>query len=37
LGFGKKEERFFLNKMGQEYQRLGDIHTANLCFKAAEM
>jgi hypothetical protein len=37
LGFGKKEEKFFLNKMGQEYQRLGDIHTANLCFKAAEM
>lgn len=37
LGFSKKDEKFFLTKMGEEYQRIGDTYTANLCFKAAEM
>jgi len=37
LGFSKKDEKFFLTKMGQEYERIGDSYTANLCFKAAEM
>lgn len=37
LGFGDKEDAFFLRKMGEEYLRLGDKATAEICFKNSEL
>lgn len=36
LGFGKKEDAFFLRKMSEEYKRLGDFATAKICLKESE-
>lgn len=36
LNFGKKEDAFFLRKMSEEYRRLGDTATANICLREAE-
>ena len=36
LNFGKKEDAFFLRKMAEEYRRLGDTATANICLREAE-
>lgn len=36
LGFGKKEDAFFLRKMAEEYKRLGDFATAKICLAEAE-
>ena len=36
LGFSEKENAFFLRKMGEEYRRLGDLYTAEICFNEAE-
>ena len=36
LGFSEKENAFFLRKMGEEYRRLGDLSTAEICFNEAE-
>ena len=33
LNLGRVNDRFFLKKMGEEYERLGDKETANICFK----
>ena len=35
LGFGKAADRFFLHKMAEEYLRIGDEATAEICFNAA--
>ena len=35
LGFGKAADRFFLQKMAEEYLRIGDEETAEICFNAA--
>ncbi|MCR4580283.1 MAG: DnaJ domain-containing protein [Treponema sp.] len=32
LNFGSKEDSFFLRKMGDEYKRLGDSSTAQICY-----
>ena len=32
LNLGKANDRFFLQKMGEEYERLGDNETAQICF-----
>ena len=32
LNLGKANDRFFLQKMGEEYERLGDHETAQICF-----
>lgn len=37
LGFGAKEDSFFLKKMAEEYRRLGDYSTAEICLKNAKM
>ena len=37
LELGKKNDSFFLRKMGEEYTRIGDPSTAKLCFKQSEM
>lgn len=37
LGFGAKEDSFFLKKMAEEYRRLGDYATAEICLKNAKM
>ena len=31
LGFGKKDDSFFLRKMGDAYERIGDVRTAVIC------
>ncbi len=36
LEFGTKEDAFFLRKMGDEYKRLGDSATANVCYAEAD-
>lgn len=36
LGFGKKEDAFFLRKMSEEYKRLGDLSTSKICLAEAE-
>ena len=36
LGFGSKEDSFFLRKMGDEYKRLGDSATAKVCYAESE-
>jgi len=36
LNFGKASDKFFLRKMSEEYLRLGDEGTAELCFRASE-
>lgn len=33
LNLGRVNDRFFLKKMGEEYERLGDKETADICFK----
>ena len=35
LGFGKAADRFFLQKMAEEYLRIGDEATAQICFNAS--
>lgn len=35
LNFGRHNDGFFLKKMGEEYKRLGDDSTANICFEQA--
>lgn len=35
LGFGRAADKFFLQKMSEEYLRLGDEATAEICFNAA--
>lgn len=35
LGFGRSADKFFLMKMSEEYRRLGDNATADLCLKAS--
>ena len=35
LGFGKAADRFFLQRMSEEYLRIGDEATAEICFAAA--
>lgn len=37
LELGKKNDSFFLRKMGEEYTRIGDNNTARLCFMQSEM
>jgi len=36
LGFGKAADAFFLRKMSEEYHRLGDDATAEICLREAE-
>lgn len=36
LNFGKEADRFFLKKMSEEYYRLGDLATAQICLRASE-
>lgn len=36
LNLGKKNDSFFLKKMSEEYQRLGDTNTAKLCLEASK-
>ena len=36
LGFGKTADSFFLQKMGEEYHRLGDEATAEICFAESQ-
>ena len=36
LNFGKKEDAFFLRKMSEEYRRLGDFSTSEICLREAE-
>jgi len=36
LGFGNKDDAFFLRKMAAAYRRLGDTHTARICEEEAE-
>ena len=36
LNFGKEADRFFLKKMSEEYSRLGDLATAQICLRASE-
>jgi curved DNA-binding protein CbpA len=31
LGFGKNDDSFFLQKMADAYERIGDFHTAEIC------
>ncbi len=33
LGFGKKDDAFFLQKMSQAYRRMGDDRTADICME----
>ena len=35
LGFGKASDRFFLQKMSEEYLRIGDEATAEICYNAS--
>ena len=35
LGFGKKDESYFLMRMAEAYMRLGDSHTAGICLNEA--
>jgi len=35
LGFGRSAEKFFLARMSEEYLRLGDESTAEICYKAS--
>lgn len=36
LGFGKSADSFFLKKMSEEYSRLGDYETAQICLKESQ-
>lgn len=36
LGFGNKDDAYFLRKMAGAYRRLGDTHTARICEEEAE-
>ena len=36
LNLGTKNDAFFLRKMSEEYRRLGDLSTAEICLKEAE-
>mgnify|MGYP002853028526 CR=1 FL=1 len=36
LGFGKPADKYFLQKMAEEYLRIGDEATAQICFNAAQ-
>lgn len=36
LGFGRANDSFFLRKMSEEYMRLGDKTTAEICIQAAQ-
>ena len=36
LNLGTKNDAFFLKKMSEEYRRLGDISTAEICLKESE-
>ena len=36
LNFGAKNDAFFLRKMSEEYRRLGDISTAEICLRESE-
>ena len=36
LNLGAKNDAFFLRKMSEEYKRLGDLSTAEICLKEAE-
>ena len=36
LNFGSKNDAFFLRKMSEEYRRLGDITTAEICLRESE-
>ncbi len=35
LGFAKKDEAFFLRRMAEAYERIGDMHTASVCLREA--
>ena len=36
LNLGAKNDAFFLRKMSEEYRRLGDISTAEICLRESE-
>ena len=36
LNFGTKNDAFFLCKMSEEYRRLGDLSTAEICLRESE-
>lgn len=36
LGFGRANDAFFLKKMSEEYSRLGDNYTAEICLKESQ-
>ena len=36
LNLGSKNDAFFLRKMSEEYRRLGDLSTAEICLKESE-
>ena len=36
LNLGTKNDAFFLRKMSEEYRRLGDLSTSEICLKEAE-
>ena len=36
LNFGSKNDAFFLRKMSEEYRRLGDLSTAEICLRESE-
>ena len=36
LNLGRKNDAFFLRKMSDEYRRLGDLSTAEICLRESE-
>jgi hypothetical protein len=36
LNLGSKNDAFFLRKMSEEYKRLGDLSTAEICLRESE-